>query len=579
MRVLSRKKFLHLTRLAYLIIPAFAALVTVMEPSSASNGGGILSLATIAMSMFAWMAGGMAVADSVSSEKRDGTLGLLMMTPLSSYEILIAKSLSSSLNFFLAVLGMIPFFGLLILMGGIQPMDLFLSVVSIFSCYFLSNSLGLLVSVNTYAPREAWLYTMITLLVAGLCFPLYSWLLSLNFKIHGQWINPLWAGYWFSYDSNQVEYKSLGNIISVIPIYKLVSYQIAGAIGLGLALVALAGFTLNLAWKREKDARQKSGKLYDVWSDIRQKLAQPIEKKLPGPNRGRRDSMSGSSEISDDMNPVAWFWGRNLNLPLRVLLIFGLLESVFVALLITIFVMWDHLSLGKAIRIPSFEPLWGQHLYLYIVAGLVITDLFFKYMASLQIIRKTIEDKSNGGMEMLLTTPVSDIAMSEGIPSGIHDTVRRYKLASVISFTVLGVTLLFMFFNMVYEDIFVLFLGLFSLFIGITNILDWRHLVRIGVILALKNKSIPGSANKAWLLCCLLPTLFMSLGFFLVATILNKVSQSYDVPPTTIALSVSILTTPQVLGIQILNHYLSYRALLQFEFFRDAFQKYTIGRQ
>lgn len=577
MKVLSRRKFLHLTRLAYLIIPAITALVTVVDPYAASNGEGILSFATITMSIFAWMAGGMAVADSVSSEKRDGTLGLLMMTPLNSYEILIAKSLSSSLNFFLAVLGMIPFLGLLILMGGIQPMDLFLGVACIFSCYFLSNSLGLLVSVNTYSSRDAWVYTMVTLVAAGLCFPLFSWRLSTHFNVDEQWINPLWAGYWFSYGSTEIEYKNLGTTASVISIYKLVSYQIAGAIGLGLALVALAGHTLNLAWKREKDARQKSGRFFNAWSELRQRLSQPIQNPHVTASRKQRNPKqvrsSDLTEISDGINPVTWFWGRNINLPIKVLIIFSIVEAAFLLLLLTIFVMWGELSGGDEIQLFALDPIEGPQLFILILTLLVLIDLFFKYMASLQIVRKIIEDKSNGGMEMLLTTPVTDNDVSQGILAGIHSVIHRYKLASVISFTVFGITLLFMSVNM--DEVIgpVFFMGLFSIIIGISNMLDWSHLVRIGVILALKNKSIPGCANKAWSLCALIPTIVLSVYFLIISAGMLSLFYSHEDTTLLVILMISILITPAVIGMQIFNHFLSYRAILQFEFFRDAFQK------
>ena len=47
-------------------------------------------------------AGRMATADSISEEKREGTLGLLFLTDLKGYDIVLGKVVATSLNSFYA---------------------------------------------------------------------------------------------------------------------------------------------------------------------------------------------------------------------------------------------------------------------------------------------------------------------------------------------------------------------------------------------------------------------------------------------------------------------------------------------
>src|SRR5262245_37084482 len=74
-----------------------AALVGLMEGLLSSNAVGPASAGSATFRALAWMAFLMAcgcvfvTADSISRERRDGTLGLLLLTDLKSFDVVLGK--------------------------------------------------------------------------------------------------------------------------------------------------------------------------------------------------------------------------------------------------------------------------------------------------------------------------------------------------------------------------------------------------------------------------------------------------------------------------------------------------------
>jgi len=74
---------------------------------------GILSLA------FSMVAGVFLTADCLSSEKREGTLGLLFLTDLRGFDVVLGKFTASSIHAVYGLLAVFPILALPILMGGV----------------------------------------------------------------------------------------------------------------------------------------------------------------------------------------------------------------------------------------------------------------------------------------------------------------------------------------------------------------------------------------------------------------------------------------------------------------------------
>ena len=62
-------------------------------------------------------------ADCLSEEKREGTLGLLFLTDLKGYDIVVGKLAATSLNVFYGVLALFPMMAIPLLAGGVAIGD------------------------------------------------------------------------------------------------------------------------------------------------------------------------------------------------------------------------------------------------------------------------------------------------------------------------------------------------------------------------------------------------------------------------------------------------------------------------
>ncbi len=65
-------------------------------------------------------AGVQTTADSISREKREGTLGFLFLTDLKGYDIVLGKLVSSSIGGVYSLLGILPVVSVIFLMGGVD---------------------------------------------------------------------------------------------------------------------------------------------------------------------------------------------------------------------------------------------------------------------------------------------------------------------------------------------------------------------------------------------------------------------------------------------------------------------------
>src|SRR5438094_2612698 len=59
-------------------------------------------------------------ADCLSEEKREGTLGLLFLTDLKGYDVVLGKLMATSLNAFYGLLAIFPLLALPLLLGGVS---------------------------------------------------------------------------------------------------------------------------------------------------------------------------------------------------------------------------------------------------------------------------------------------------------------------------------------------------------------------------------------------------------------------------------------------------------------------------
>lgn len=103
--------------------------------------------------IFVAIAGFTLTCDSISQEKRDATLGLLFLTDLKGYDVVLGKLAVSMLRGVSALIGTIPVLALPMMLGGTDLSEFARTSLALLLTLFFSMTLGLLASA---AMRRAW---------------------------------------------------------------------------------------------------------------------------------------------------------------------------------------------------------------------------------------------------------------------------------------------------------------------------------------------------------------------------------------------------------------------------------------
>ena len=159
-----------------ILSPSFSGL----RPTTDTGRDLFLILSTLAMS-YALVAGLFVTADSLSEEKRDGTLGLLFLTNLNGYDVVLGKLVAKSLNSFYGLLTIFPVLALTLLLGGVTAGEFYRMTLVLVNTLFLSLATGMMVSAYRRDGRKAMLdaLALIFLMTAGPAAVFLIWPLTL----------------------------------------------------------------------------------------------------------------------------------------------------------------------------------------------------------------------------------------------------------------------------------------------------------------------------------------------------------------------------------------------------------------
>jgi len=112
-------------------------------------------------------------ADCLSREKREGTLGLLLLTPLTSSEIVVGKSVVHLLRALTVLTALAPLFVVPMLMGGVQAWEVSAALLGNLAAAMLGLAAGLLASSSSSEWMRAFvLAEFLALAMAVIAFPL-----------------------------------------------------------------------------------------------------------------------------------------------------------------------------------------------------------------------------------------------------------------------------------------------------------------------------------------------------------------------------------------------------------------------
>jgi ABC-type transport system involved in multi-copper enzyme maturation permease subunit len=206
-----------------------------------------------------WVIVPLMTADCISREKREGTLGLLFLTPLRITDVIAGKAIIHVLRALTLFLAAVPILGLPVVFGGVAWWGVLVAV------YNLANAVALGIAAGIYASTKGG--TAVQVMVRAVLY-------SLGFAIGSSvWIAPI----------NAIISASLTNLVVAL---------LTGV----LCLSAAVGFILKLS------ARQ----LRETWQEQTAAPEQPgwVEDFSKAPEVQQLFSWDTSRTL--DRNPIAW---------------------------------------------------------------------------------------------------------------------------------------------------------------------------------------------------------------------------------------------------------------------------------
>ncbi len=137
------------------------------------------------------LAGVLLTADCLSQEKRDGTLGLLFLTDLRGYDVVLGKFVANSISAFYALFALLPVMAVSLLLGAVTGAEFWRTALALINALFVSLATGIFVSALGKDSRNTMGATLALLLLLGGGIPLAAALLS-DAGVSSEWTRFAW---------------------------------------------------------------------------------------------------------------------------------------------------------------------------------------------------------------------------------------------------------------------------------------------------------------------------------------------------------------------------------------------------
>jgi ABC-type transport system involved in multi-copper enzyme maturation permease subunit len=141
-------------------------------------------------------------SDSLSEEKREGTLGFLFLTDLRGYDVVAGKLLATSLRGFFPLLAFFPIVALTLLMGGVTGAEFWKTSLALLNALFFSLAAGLFVSTISRDSQRALAATLFLMLFFIFAGPLADAIIA---NVSGRGFQPF-----FSFSSPGYVFRAAG---------------------------------------------------------------------------------------------------------------------------------------------------------------------------------------------------------------------------------------------------------------------------------------------------------------------------------------------------------------------------------
>ncbi|MBI3882475.1 MAG: ABC transporter permease subunit [Verrucomicrobia bacterium] len=116
------------------------------DQAPASVGGTVFAFLTWGAAAFCLFEGIRVTADTLAEERREGTLGLLFLTDLSGFDVVLGKFAAAAVRSFTALLAAFPVFALPLLVGGVTAGEFWRVLLALAATMLVSLTAGMFVS-------------------------------------------------------------------------------------------------------------------------------------------------------------------------------------------------------------------------------------------------------------------------------------------------------------------------------------------------------------------------------------------------------------------------------------------------
>jgi len=247
LRVASRKRSTVRTRWWAALIAVIIGFIALAASSGGGGRGAGRPLFDV-MTGYAFglciLAGVFLTADSLTEEKREGTLGLLFLTDLKGYDVVLGKFMAQWMNAFYALLAILPITALPLLAGGVRGVEFWRTALALANTLFFALGAGICVSACAREAQRVMGNTvgLLLLLVAGL--PALAALGEL-FRLPTVWKLWGWLSPWhaFRYASEFLYPRHAGTFWGSLGISHL----------FGWGFLGLASFVLPRVWQQKTE--------------------------------------------------------------------------------------------------------------------------------------------------------------------------------------------------------------------------------------------------------------------------------------------------------------------------------------
>lgn len=326
---------------------------------------------------------GLSTADSISEEKREGTLGLLFLTDLRGFDVVLGKLVATSLNSFYGLIAIFPLLAVPLLLGGVNGAEFWRMALVLCVTLFFSVSCGMLCSSLSRSDRKAKGAALLLIATFSVIIPLVH---SIKTRFAtGSSDTALWASAPYAYMlAFDVQYTaashSFWNCIAVLG-------------GLSLLMLGSASMAVPRLWQDHPagPSRARWAERWETW------------------NSGDARSRAATRTQMLNINPFFWLASRPIRKNLYPFAFLGLAGAV-----------WLYLA--------NKYPRDMQEEFIYVVTMLALHTAL-KWWVCSESTRLFSEDRRSGALELTLSTPLT---VSEIVSGQLRALSRQFLLPAGI---------------------------------------------------------------------------------------------------------------------------------------------------